>query len=108
MLNSRGSLVTQLQRTESSPSKEIARNLRHQKFQYRIQNSLQSTPILSEIYPVHGLQCFFNVRFNSILPSTPRLPGGFFLIRFPSIILHALPFLPMRAPRLAHLIAIAT
>ena len=57
----------------SSAMQEIPCNLMNPKVRYRVHNSPSFTPTVSHIIPIYALlPCFFNIRFNIILPPMPR------------------------------------
>ena len=79
---SRSSLVIQIQRRVLTQSRNYPQ-FRHPKFQYHVQNTQPPTPVLSEINPVHGLQCYL---ISTLIVSHHLrlgLPSGHFPLRFP-------------------------
>jgi hypothetical protein len=66
---------------------------------------LATSPILSQINPVHILPPYFpKIHSNIVYPSTPGLLCGLFPSSFPTKVLYAFLISPMHATCAAHLI----
>lgn len=80
-----------------SASQEILQILWNQKVHYQVYNTLLLVPIHSQINPAHAPPSyFFQMHFNIILPSMPRISNWFLSFRQPyqnSVCIHLLSHL---------------
>jgi len=63
---------------------EIPRPLWNKKSYYRVHNSSQLAPILSQMNPIHiYTSYYFKINFNIILSSTYQYPNWYLSFKFP-------------------------
>jgi hypothetical protein len=89
-----------------SATKEFPKILRNPKVHYRVHKRPALVPIQSQINPLRTTPSYLSLRFILIVPSYLRLDhcSGLFPSGYPTKILYAFSFYPMRATYPAHLI----
>jgi hypothetical protein len=77
-------------------TQELPRILWNPKVHYRVHNSPPLVPILSQIDPVHTITCYLRSMLIFSTHLRLGLPSGLFPSGFPTNILHAFLFSPIR------------